>query len=439
MRLHRSCALAVLLSGAAPVMAQAPPPAAPRASYDQVVAQLTSPDADARRDSLRALGATAYPAAIAQISQLLTDPVDDIQLETIYTLLSFYHVELPEVLDRRKGLKVRPTSRLTVPAQRIYDLGPFGLIPQPVPVELTNGLAQSMFDKNPRVRLESVYALGVMARPPLDGYAADALPRLLQDPVEEIRVAAARVIGGLRVTTGGDALVAALNDKSTPVATAAMRALGDIRAWQSLQALTDQFTHYNGKGPRAEAAFDALARIAHVSSQPLFTAQLTSSSPNLRRLAAEGLARSGNHEAAQQAGNALAKDKEIDVLLADVRSRMARIKNSAEAMMIFGVQRAVAETPQSISQNLTRFVANKSVGLLTNVPGPRAPIYLAGHKVAGILGWVPTSSDQSIGLCIFSYNGHVNIGIATDAGIIPDPDRLEDLIQEGFAGMVAGS
>ena len=128
---------------------------------------------------------------------------------------------------------------------------------------------------------------------------------------------------------------------------------------------------------------------------------------------------------------------EVDALLGEVRSRMARIKNSAEAMMIFGVQRAVAETPQRISQNLTRFVANKSVGLLTNVPGPRAPIYLAGHKVAGILGWVPTSSDQSIGLCIFSYNGHVSIGIATDAGIIPDPDRLEDLIQAGFAGMVA--
>ena len=74
---------------------------------------------------------------------------------------------------------------------------------------------------------------------------------------------------------------------------------------------------------------------------------------------------------------------EVDALLAEVRARMARIKNSAEAMMIFGVQRAVAETPQSISQNLTRFVANKSVGLLTNVPGPRAPIYLAGHEVGG--------------------------------------------------------
>ena len=315
MRTPRALVLALLLSSTAPVLAQDPAPAGPRASYDQVVAQLQSPDGDARRDALRALGATSYPEAIAPISRLLIDPIDDIQLETIYTLLSFYHVEKPAVVARRRSLIVRTRERESA-ARRIYDLGPYGLIPQPVPAELTNGLAQAMFDQNPRVRLEAVYGLGVMARPPLDGYAADALPRLLQDSVEDIREAAARVIGGLRIATAGDALVAALNDKSTRVSTAAMRALGDIKAWQSLQALTDQFTFYQGKGPRAEAAFDALARIAHASSQPVFTQQLASPTANLRRLAAEGLARSGNREAAQQAGAALAADKETDVMLA---------------------------------------------------------------------------------------------------------------------------
>jgi HEAT repeat protein len=312
----KTSVLVGLLASATPAFAQTPAAPAPRASYDQVVANLRSDDPDTRRDALRALGATAYPEAIAPISQLLTDPLDDIQLETIYTLLSFYHVEKPDVVDRNKGLRVRPTSRLTAASQRIYDLGPYGLIPQPVPVELTNGLAQAMFDQSVRVRLEAVYALGVMARPPLDGYAAEALPRLLQDRNEDVREAAARVIGGLRVSTAGDALVGALNDKSTRVSTAAMRALGDIKAWQSLQALTDQFNHYEGKGPRAEAALDALARIAHASTQPLFQAQLTASSANLRRLAAEGLARSGNVEAATQAGTTLANDKETDVMLA---------------------------------------------------------------------------------------------------------------------------
>jgi len=314
MRIPEFLALIGLLACGAPSIAQEAAAPVPRASYDQVVAQLRSPDADARRDALRSLGATAYPEAIAPISQLLTDPIDDVQLETIYTLLSFYHVEKPTIVKRRKGLVVETRSRSA--AQGIYDLGPYGLIPQPVPVELTNGLAQSMFDQNPRVRIESVYALGVMARPPLDGYAADALPRLLQDKDEDIREAAARVIGGLRVGNAGDALVGALNDKSTRVATAAMRALGDIKAWQSLQALTDQFNFYGGKGARAEAALDALARIAHASSQPLFVSQLTSSSANVRRLAGEGLARSGNREAAQQAATALGGDKQTDVLLA---------------------------------------------------------------------------------------------------------------------------
>lgn len=309
-------ALLITSAIAVPAIAQtpAPPAADARQSYDQVVSQLASPDPDARRDALRALGATAYPEAIAPISALLTDPVDDIQLEAIYTLLSFYHVEKPMVVKRRRGLVVETRARSA--AERIYDLGPYGLIPQPVPIELTNGLAQAMFDGTARVRLEAVYALGIMARPPLDQYAADALVRSLQDQDPDVREATARVIGGLRVTTAGDALVSVLNDPRTAVATAAMRSLGDIKAWQSLQALTDQFTHYEGKGPRAEAAFDALARIAHASTQPLFTQQLSSSSPYLRRLAAEGLARSGNREAAQQVPAALAAEKDQGVQLA---------------------------------------------------------------------------------------------------------------------------
>lgn len=295
--------------------AQAPPLAAPedRQSYDQVVSRLQAPAAEDRLDALRALGATGYPDVIAPIAGLLTDPKDDIQLEAIYTLLSLYHVEKPNVVKRR-GLIVE--TRAPSAAERIYDLGPYGLIPQPVPTALTNGLAQAMFDNNRRVRLEAVYGLGVMARPPLDQYAADALARALQDNSADVRTAAARVIGGLRVSTAGDALVAALNDKDASVASAAMRSLGDLKAWQSLQALTEQFTFYQGKGPRAEAAFDALARIAHASSQPLFQQQLSSSNAYLRRVAAEGLARSGNREAAQAVPTTMAGEKDRAAQLA---------------------------------------------------------------------------------------------------------------------------
>ncbi len=119
-------------------------------------------------------------------------------------------------------------------------------------------------------------------------------------------------------------------------------------------------------------------------------------------------------------------------LLGTMHSRMNRIKNSAEPMMLYGVQRMVAETPAAISVRLTNFVANKTVGQITNVPGPRVPMALAGTEVTGILGWVPCSGNQPLGLCIFSYNGVVNIGIASDAGLIPDPGRLAELIEQAI-------
>ncbi|MCU0294819.1 MAG: wax ester/triacylglycerol synthase family O-acyltransferase [Candidatus Nanopelagicales bacterium] len=119
-------------------------------------------------------------------------------------------------------------------------------------------------------------------------------------------------------------------------------------------------------------------------------------------------------------------------LLRETHSRMNRIKNSAEPMILYGVQRVVAETPPAVSVRLTNFVANKTVGIITNVPGPRAPMGLAGADVTGIMGWVPTSGDQPLGICIFSYNGEVNIGILADAELVPDPQELADLIESAI-------
>jgi len=121
-----------------------------------------------------------------------------------------------------------------------------------------------------------------------------------------------------------------------------------------------------------------------------------------------------------------------DGLMHEVTSRMTRSKNSAEAMLAYAVQRAIAGTPRAVSVGITNFFANKTVGVLTNVPGPRAPVYLGGTKLSGMLGWVPTASDQWLGVCIFSYAGSVNIGITSDAGLMPDPERLAELIKEEF-------
>jgi diacylglycerol O-acyltransferase len=127
----------------------------------------------------------------------------------------------------------------------------------------------------------------------------------------------------------------------------------------------------------------------------------------------------------------------VDELLAEVRTRTTRLKHSGEAMLVYGAQKAVAKSPSSVGVAITELVANKTLGVLTNVPGPRAPLGLAGTTVAGLLGWVPTAADQSLGVCILSYAGAVNIGVSADAGIMPDPERFAALIRAALDDMAA--
>lgn len=116
--------------------------------------------------------------------------------------------------------------------------------------------------------------------------------------------------------------------------------------------------------------------------------------------------------------------------LFEVNRRINRIKNSKEAVITFGVQRVISETPERLSVFLTNFFANKAVGVLTNVPGPRSQIALAGTPVEAMLGWAPCSGDQPMTICIFSYNGRVHVGFGTDATLVPDADRLPQIFAD---------
>jgi hypothetical protein len=61
---------------------------------------------------------------------------------------------------------------------------------------------------------------------------------------------------------------------------------------------------------------------------------------------------------------------------------------------------------------------------MTNVPGPRQPLYLAGRRIEEIMFWVPQSGNIGMGVSILSYNGGVQFGLITDARMVPDPERI---------------
>ena len=110
--------------------------------------------------------------------------------------------------------------------------------------------------------------------------------------------------------------------------------------------------------------------------------------------------------------------------LAEIKRRMDDIKGTPEALVAFGVLNALGLVPTRLHGNLVEFFGAKATAVLTNVPGPREPLYLAGRRVTNIMFWVPQSGRLGLGISILSYAGSVMVGIAADAGLIPDPERL---------------
>ncbi len=107
-----------------------------------------------------------------------------------------------------------------------------------------------------------------------------------------------------------------------------------------------------------------------------------------------------------------------------VHHRMERIKHGHEAAIDFRVQETIAGLSRTVYEASVDLLANRTIGTLTNVPGPPMPVYLAGCRVGGMTGWAPLSGDQPMGFTIYSYDGRVTVGIACDRHLVPDHDDI---------------
>ncbi len=119
-----------------------------------------------------------------------------------------------------------------------------------------------------------------------------------------------------------------------------------------------------------------------------------------------------------------------------LKLRMDEIKDTPEAFVAFSILGLMGNTPVTIERLITDIFADKTSAVMTNVPGPRQPIYLAGQRLKSLMFWVPRAGDIGLGLSILSYAGNVYIGIASDVGLIPEPDRIVACFEQEIADML---
>ncbi len=121
--------------------------------------------------------------------------------------------------------------------------------------------------------------------------------------------------------------------------------------------------------------------------------------------------------------------------LIEVHSGMDAIKHSPEGVLSYGILGVIGLTPPQIEQRLLDIFAKKTTAVMTNVPGPREPLYFAGTELAGVIGWVPAAGTIGIGMSIFSYNGGVTVGFQVDPGLVPDPETIIADYQREVSGL----
>lgn len=303
-------------------------PALAQATFEQTVAALGNDDPDIRLRAVQALKASALPESAVPLTRALADPSDQIQLEAIAAELNLFLAE--RVVPRRRvGLVIE--VRNSISAASIFEQGGAALDPRPVPTGVLTALRGTIRDDNRRVAVEGLYAFGALAenaygadRQALLSASAEDLAAALAMDGADIRAAALRVINRLyawRVGDAavnervGDAVIDAINAREFAMRMSAMDTLGALRYERGIQALTDQFQHYE-KGAVAAASLGALARVAHPTSAPVFASALSSKDPSIRLAAIEGLARIGDVAQAAAITTALAKERNDALLLA---------------------------------------------------------------------------------------------------------------------------
>lgn len=112
------------------------------------------------------------------------------------------------------------------------------------------------------------------------------------------------------------------------------------------------------------------------------------------------------------------------VRVREIHRRMEALKKSYEPPVTLGLLEALGYAPQAVQDAVFDLLLSRATAVMTNVPGPQEPLYLAGSEIKQLMFWVPQAGNIGMGVSILSFNGRVQFGLITDRALVPDPKAI---------------
>jgi HEAT repeat protein len=279
---------------------------AARPSFEDLVANLKSPNAGTRQEAAVALGKSRRKEAVAPLAAVVRDPEVKVRLEVVRALRELRDLSsVPALISAMGDGEPRVREEALGAVVEVYAererVGPVGRflelfsdeyhrssVPPYTSVDagVFQALAAALKDPERDIRKEAALAIGI-----LNGTSVlPALTATLQDPDAEVRAAAATAVGKIGSAQEGRALVPLLADEATQVRNRALQAIGVMRVKEAGPALR-QLYEANARKDVGLRALGALSRLGDPAHADLFQDLLQDADPERKRLAIEGLGR----------------------------------------------------------------------------------------------------------------------------------------------------
>jgi diacylglycerol O-acyltransferase / wax synthase len=120
-----------------------------------------------------------------------------------------------------------------------------------------------------------------------------------------------------------------------------------------------------------------------------------------------------------------------------VSARMAERKHSPEARAVLAGLEVAGHLPPAAEKRIVNWIGDKACAVVSNLPGPRRHLRVAGARISRIVFWPPQTSHVGIGASLLSYAGEITVGVNADTALVPQPRRLVDAFLTELGVMLA--
>lgn len=115
-----------------------------------------------------------------------------------------------------------------------------------------------------------------------------------------------------------------------------------------------------------------------------------------------------------------------------VKVAMDSIKGGQEAMLSYVMLTLLGTLPVRLQHALVDTLNNNASSTMTNVPGPREPILMAGCPIRHMIFFGPQSGPMGVGISVFSYAGEISLAINADASMVDQPELFAEYFEQSL-------